>query len=222
VIDNRAFAEFLRERSNEDLPYDTLSEAVVRTKLPAKRAAMEAILANEPALSPNGFRTFDRRRSLQENRSNFEAFRQSMLEAAHVEQFVRAVKYLEMLEKSKTVSRKRTSYGYKHDAERFHEAAAPGEDYYPANGMFIVAALHLGFAIKRDGESPNAFINIAVTHGQCTNGHSGSDSCRAADVEGICGQRSDDDVDQVDTGGAVSWRRRRYRGARPVLPEMRK
>jgi hypothetical protein len=85
-----------------------------------------------------------------------------MLEAAYFEQFLRAVMYLETLEKSKTVSRKRTSYGYKHDAERFHEAAAPGENYYVANGMFIVAALHLGFAIKRDGEGPNAFINIAV------------------------------------------------------------
>jgi len=32
---------------------------------------------------------------------------------------------------------------------------------YVANGLFIAAALHLDFAVKRDGDGPNAFINIA-------------------------------------------------------------
>ncbi|TAJ82888.1 hypothetical protein [Reyranella sp.] len=155
AIDDRAFAEFLRERNGEDLPYGTLSKTVASMKL-------KAILSQDPALSANGFRTNDPRLSLEENRSNFDASRQCMLGIDYVEQFVRAWEYLETLEKSKSVSRRRTSYGYKHNAEQFHKAANPGDDNYVSNGMFIAAALSLGFSVKRDGNGPNAFINIAV------------------------------------------------------------
>lgn len=163
AIDNSAFGAFLKDRGGADLPYDTLSEAVVRTKFARSRATIEEVLAREPALSANGLRSFDRRLSPQENAANFARSRQAMIEARYVEQFIRAVAYLETREKSKTAARGRTSYGYKHDAEHFHEAAAPGEDPYVANGMFIAAALHLGFTAKREADSsPNALINIAT------------------------------------------------------------
>jgi hypothetical protein len=163
AVDNSAFGAFLRERGGADLPYDTLSEAVVRTKFADSRTAIEAVMDREPALCANGLRSYDRRLSLADNTANFQRWRQEMLEAHCVEQFIRAVAYLETREKSKTVTRSATSYGYKHDAERFHRAAAPGEDPYIANGMFIAAALHLGFMVKRDADnSPNVLINIAT------------------------------------------------------------
>lgn len=162
AINDHEFAAFLLERGSEAVPADVLSDAVVSTKFAEQRAAIEAVLAGEPDLSANGFRTYDGRRTSQENADSFQASRSKMLQASHLAQFARAVAYLRTLETSKTVSRRGTSYGYKHDAERFHEAANPHGNAYVANGMFIAAALHLGFTIKRDGESPNAFINIAT------------------------------------------------------------
>lgn len=162
AVDDDEFAAFLRERGGDAVPVDLLLDAVVSIKLGEERTAIEAVLAREPDLSANGFRTYDRRRSTQENADSFLASRSKMLEGPYLAQFARAVGYLGTLEKSKTVSRKATSYGYKHDAERFHEAVDPDGNPYVANGMFIAAALHLGFTVKRDGQSPNAFINIAA------------------------------------------------------------
>jgi hypothetical protein len=161
-LDDRAFATFLRERGGKDLPYDTLSEAVVRVRLPEQRAAIEAVMAREPGICANGYRTHDPRRSPQDNVAAFNASRHDLLRSAFVKQFVRAIEYLHTQEKSNTVSRKRTSYGYKHAAEDFHRAAASHADPYVANGVLIAAAIHLGFTVKRDGASPNAFINIAA------------------------------------------------------------
>lgn len=160
-VDNRAFVDFLASRGVLDVPWDTLSEAVVRVKLPGHRAAIAAVMDQQPELGSRGFRIWDGRRSPRENADDFRANREEMLKAHSVEEFIRAVAYLETKEKARTVSRKGTSYGYKHQAERFHEARTPGANPYVANGLFITAAMHLGFTVKRDGNSPNAFINIA-------------------------------------------------------------
>jgi hypothetical protein len=161
-VDNSAFGAFLKDRGGADLPWDTLCEAVVRTKLADVRAAIEAVMAREPVLCVNGMRSYDRRKTLQENAKAFADWRQKMLGAHCVVQFVRAVEFLQTLEKSPRVNRDRTSYGYKHSAEYFHKERSPGEDPYVSNGMFIAAAMHLGFTIKRDHDnSPNVLINIA-------------------------------------------------------------
>lgn len=56
--------------------------------------------------------------------------------------------------------RRISSYGYKHQAERLQqERGAPS--HYIANGMFIAAALDLGFEIRRIPGSPNVYLNIA-------------------------------------------------------------
>lgn len=160
-VDDDAFATFLRERGGEDLPDGILSEALVRTKFGAERTAIEAVLAGQPELCANGFRSSWRRWTPEEEAEYFRTSRAAMTHTAYVQQFARAVAFLQTKAKSATVPRKRTSYGYKHDAEGFHETTNPGHDPYVANGMFIAAALHLGFTVKRDRASPNAFINIA-------------------------------------------------------------
>ncbi|MDI1364214.1 MAG: hypothetical protein PSX79_05010, partial [bacterium] len=58
IVDNSAFSAFLQERGGEDLPDDLLSEAVVRAKLGAELAAIEAVLAHQPELCANGFRAY--------------------------------------------------------------------------------------------------------------------------------------------------------------------
>jgi hypothetical protein len=55
----------------------------------------------------------------------------------------------------KSMNRKRSSYGLKHDAER-----AAGD--YVANGMLIAVALAMGFSAERThAGSPNAYFNIS-------------------------------------------------------------
>ena len=163
AVNNGAFGAFLKDRGGGELPYDTLLEAVIRTKLSDARTAIAAVLSREPDLCSDGMRTLDRRRSAVDNAADFERSRQAMVEARYIPQFIRAAAYLDTQQKSKTATRGPTSYGWKHNAERFHGAAAPGEDPYVSNGMFIAAALHLGFMIKREAaNSPNVLINIAV------------------------------------------------------------
>lgn len=160
-VDNRAFVEFLASRGVPEVPWDTLSEAVVRVKRADQRTAVAAVMEREPDLGTGGFQTWDGRRSVRENAEDFRANRAEMLEAHSVEEFARAVAFLETKEQARTMNRRGTSYGYKHQAERFHREQQPAANAYVANGMFIAAALHLGFTVKRDGAGPNAFINIA-------------------------------------------------------------
>lgn len=160
-MDNGAFVDFLKSREVPDVPYDTLSEAVVRVKWAGQRAAIAAVMEREPELGSRGYRTWDDRRTTEENAETFRLNRDEMLKAHSVEEFARAIAFLETKEKARTVSRRGTSYGYKHEAERFHEAQSPRANPYVSNGLFIAAALHLGFTVKRDGHGPNGFINIA-------------------------------------------------------------
>jgi hypothetical protein len=73
------------------------------------------------------------------------------------------------------INRKRTSYGLKHDVERWsktlsespfkqvdlHGRSWTAEYFYVSNGAFIEAAKRAGYRIARDGEgSPNAHFNM--------------------------------------------------------------
>lgn len=162
AVNDQAFVAFLQARGGGEVADELLTEAVVGAKLAAPRTAIQAILNGQPELCANGFKSYARHRSLEEEAEYFVTSRQAMLDVPYVAQFVRALAFLETKQKGASVSRKRTSYGYKHDAEGFHRAADPDGDPYVANGMFIAAAMHLGFTIKRDGFGPNAFINIAA------------------------------------------------------------
>ncbi|MBP2229684.1 hypothetical protein J2847_002983 [Azospirillum agricola] len=160
--DNRAFSEYLKEHGFPTARYDALEEAVVRCKFAEARSAVEAVMAAEPGLSMNGFRTDDFRKSRQEREDEFRRLREEMPSADGVLQFVRACEFLAQVPRRATVNRTLISYDWKHVAERFHrERGEP--DSYVSNGMFIAAALHLGFTVKRDGTGPNAFLNIAPT-----------------------------------------------------------
>lgn len=65
-----------------------------------------------------------------------------------------ALDFLRNCDRRKTLNRKRSSYGWKHVAER-----AMGE--YISNDDFIAAARELGFTVRMIPGSPNAYINIS-------------------------------------------------------------
>lgn len=91
----------------------------------------------------------------------FQMHRAAMTETWPVEQFLRAAEWLAQAKQTASVTRRRTSYDWKHVAERWHVRKGPG-DYYIAEGMFIAAAAHLGFQIQRLRNSTSVWLNIAT------------------------------------------------------------
>lgn len=75
----------------------------------------------------------------------------------------KACRFLRHVEKRKTINRKWTSYGLKHEAEGFVRSLKDRPvNAYVANGAFICAALHLGFEIQGAGlTSPNVYFNMS-------------------------------------------------------------
>jgi hypothetical protein len=92
---------------------------------------------------------------VEEYAAEFAERRAELLSAHSADEFVRSVSFLSHFGRRKTLNRKSSSYGLKHQAERF----AGG---YVANGTFIAAALVLGFTAQRTHPgSPNAWFNIS-------------------------------------------------------------
>lgn len=153
AVDNHAFIDYLTEHGFIDLPYDTLVEAIVRSKFATARADIEAVMAQAPQLTHFGFGVFDaHERTPEQRKAELAKGRQEMLTAGAVYEFTLAREFLARRGKRATINNSSSSYGLKHQAEH-----TCGE--YISNGMLIAAAIHLGFKIKRDG--PNAYLNIA-------------------------------------------------------------
>ena len=91
---------------------------------------------------------------------DFGQARDEMTSAEGVAEFDRATAFLLNCRRTRDVTAPRTSYGWKHVAERLaREAGRPG---YVSNGMFLAAALALGFVVEREHpRSPNAYLNIS-------------------------------------------------------------
>jgi hypothetical protein len=84
-------------------------------------------------------------------------WRTMMLTPNAVEEFKAACRWLRRQPRTSHVNRKSgSSYGLK-------ELAEFAEDCYISNGMFIAAAIALGFKWKQIAYSPNAFFNILRT-----------------------------------------------------------
>jgi hypothetical protein len=110
---SRMLTRGIKTEAIDDLPIDA---SVARQKL-------EAVLAQHPLLSVNGF---ERTSSMPFN----------------LRRFALAYLFCMQIEKVKAISRRRTSYGLKHIAERFYGT-------YTTNGEFIAAAIAAGFKYRR-------------------------------------------------------------------------
>jgi hypothetical protein len=77
------------------------------------------------------------------------------------DQIERSIAWLRLCGTGEKVERKQTSYGVKHEAERWWRER--GADYggYICNGALIMAALRLGMLVERIGSTPNACLNLA-------------------------------------------------------------
>src|SRR5690606_33807667 len=87
-------------------------------------------------------------------------FRSDMTAQGQVEEFLRAVEFLQAMPRTKKPNRRRSSYTWKDIAARWYSQRHPGDDSYISNGMLIAAALALGFKVERIDGGPNAWLNI--------------------------------------------------------------
>lgn len=125
---------------------------------------IQAVIERAPHLTHYGWGPFYRGRESGESYGDGLRRGQAELLAA-VDECNRALEFLAHVQPRKTLNRSAgTSYGLKHDVERFH-AAFPGverADCYVSNGSFICAALHLGFKARRvSPASPNLIFNFS-------------------------------------------------------------
>jgi hypothetical protein len=77
-------------------------------------------------------------------------------------QFRRALTFLEVAPRNKSINRRHVTYGWKHCAERWARANSEGnyETYYVGEGSFIAACIASGMLIKR--EERGTYTNLAT------------------------------------------------------------
>ena len=91
-------------------------------------------------------------------------FEGAPLTGADPAEFVRAVEFLKRLEQIPTPDRNRTSTGYTHIAERWwhrRRSDIPLAGNHISNGVFIAAAITLGFPIRRIHNNRNVQVGIS-------------------------------------------------------------
>ncbi len=80
-----------------------------------------------------------------------------------------AMTWLSLCNRTRTVNQRVSSYGLKHEAERWCRTQGHDDGGYISNGALLMAAYRLGFHVRRcSGRSPNAFINIGRRRPQGT------------------------------------------------------
>jgi hypothetical protein len=77
------------------------------------------------------------------------------------DQVERSKQRLQLCGTTKGVPRKQTSYGLKHEAERWWKAKGAERGGYIANGALLMAALQLDMIVEHIGSTPNACLNLS-------------------------------------------------------------
>lgn len=124
-------------------------------------ADVQSIMGRHPELTHFGIGVYrPNLKTASELAASFKKERTSLLGA--VAECNRAVRFLQYTTKRKTINFNRTSYGLKHRVEHYMRSLPDCDSYYVANGAFICAAIHMGFAFApvREG-SPNVCFNIS-------------------------------------------------------------
>lgn len=167
VVDDHAFTEYLDHHGFPGT-FGSLGEAVVRCKFSAERDAIATVMEQQPTLTRFGLELPDspKKMTREERAAALKNRREDMLRPWAVDEFMKACHFLSQFGQRLTINTRSSSYGLKHEAERFHsELAGPVYSYdpYVSNGMLIAAAVHLGFKLKQVG--PNAYFNITTKPG---------------------------------------------------------
>jgi hypothetical protein len=164
-VDDRVFTTYLKDHGFTETWFGSLSEAVVRCKFTAERDAIKLVLSQQTTLTRYGLGIFEPWRKTREQRkAELIEGREAMLLPYHMGEFIRARDFLSQFTQRATINTKISSYGLKDQAEAFYRERNAYNSYI-SNGLFIAAAIHLGFKIKQVGDSPNLYFNLGSKHG---------------------------------------------------------
>lgn len=154
-ISDKAFFVYLASHGFTGVSPTTLADAMgcVFTDVSARDAIL-AVLAKEPSLIQRGFYVWSRKEVI-----DLDEEREAMFDASFVDQFKRSCEFLAPAIRRVKINKSRSSYGYKHDAERMFRDRGL-DDAYICKGALIAAAIHLGFRYKKN--LANAHFNIAA------------------------------------------------------------
>lgn len=128
---------------------------------PSKQDFLNAI-EKEPYLIDFGIRCsfhIDRKKTAAENKAIFHSQRDSFAHSGYRE-FTLCCEWLQSCTTRKTINDSISSYRLKHMVEAWAEKTGR-DDCYVSNGVFIAAAIHMGFDWKPDFDSPNVRFNIS-------------------------------------------------------------
>lgn len=160
-VDRVRFGQYLGEHGFTNIRNGVLTEAVGRADSAAARQAILAVMEREPELTQHGYPYSYKRMTAAERKAEHDMHRASMVTDDSVEQFLLAQRFLFNQSRTQRVTRKVSSYGYKHQIEEILRQTNAPENFV-SNGMFIVAALDLDFIVARIDGSPNVYLNIGA------------------------------------------------------------
>jgi hypothetical protein len=75
-------------------------------------------------------------------------------EMPDINQVQTCINWLNSIKRTKTINKRSSSYGYKHEAERAYKT-------YVTNGAFIAAVIHLGIPYEKIPGTPNIFVALS-------------------------------------------------------------
>ncbi|EHM01408.1 hypothetical protein HMPREF9946_02147 [Acetobacteraceae bacterium AT-5844] len=89
-------------------------------------------------------------------------YRAAMTGEWGIAQVTRAAQFIDQAPRTATVNLRHGTYGWKHDAERFHKQRLGGVgDYYVGEGSFLIAAQALGLKVIRHPVRGH-FVNLSM------------------------------------------------------------
>lgn len=157
-IDWFAFSSYLQEKG--------FQPTAKPLYLASGRAAIKLIMGEYPNLTYEGVginTEHHKGETTQEYVERFRREREAMLLDSCVEEFLRAYSVVSRISKTRTITKKRGSYGLKHIAEKALLVYPDGEESAPSyvcNGSLIFAALNAGCYLKEIEGTQNAYFNM--------------------------------------------------------------
>lgn len=132
---------------------------LIETTRDEARDLLERALAVAPRLTHFGVGVFDEeRKPASQVEQEFREQRAALHD--HLDEIAACADWIK-LQPTRTAFQSQSSYGRKHDVEKWFEARG-GPHMYVSNGSFIAAALGLGIAAKqRPGDGPNMVFKLA-------------------------------------------------------------
>lgn len=164
TVKNPKYAKRVGRKGGRYLPdwFDQVMKRISKQiNKPTNQDFLNAI-EKEPSLIDFGIRCsshVDWKKTVKENMAIFHGQRESFANSGYRE-FSICCEWLQGCKPRKTINTSFSSYRLKQMVEAWASEAGR-KNYYVSNGAFIAAAIHMGFDLKPDFDSPNVRFNIS-------------------------------------------------------------